>query len=206
MSAIHRTIAEYYTRKVKEFGCTPLGVDWTCGATQEMRFVQLLKLCDFGSPFALNDLGCGYGALVAFLRRRHGDCAIDYVGVDLSGEMIARARTRWRRADRVRFAQGSVSPRAADYSVASGIFNVMLDTPTEAWEAHVRATLRGMAATSRRGFAVNFVHPASRAGLYTTPPDPWVQYCDRDLEADVKVIEGYGMREFSLLAWPRRAS
>jgi hypothetical protein len=28
-----------------------------------MRFVQLLKLRDFMSPFSLNDLGCGYGAL-----------------------------------------------------------------------------------------------------------------------------------------------
>src|SRR5580693_3571806 len=89
-AVVHARTAEYYTQKVKAFGCTPFGVDWTCQPTQEMRFVQLLKLCDFSAPFSINDLGCGYGALVAFLYRRHAGCAIDYLGIDLSGEMVRR--------------------------------------------------------------------------------------------------------------------
>lgn len=205
MNPIHRTIEEYYTGKVRQFGCTPFGVDWTCTATQEMRFVQLLKLCDFRAPFTVNDLGCGYGALAGFLRRRDGTCAIDYLGIDLSTEMVRRARAQWRGVDGIRFVKGSASPRVADYSVASGIFNVRLATPVDAWEAFVRETLRQMAATSRRGFAVNLVNSLPRDGLYTTSPDPWVQYCDTELGADAKVLEGYGMHEFSLLVRPRRA-
>jgi hypothetical protein len=49
-------------RKIRKFGATPLGVDWTCVSTQQLPFVQLLKLCDT-SPASLNDLGCGYGAI-----------------------------------------------------------------------------------------------------------------------------------------------
>jgi hypothetical protein len=37
----HTEIASCYLAKVSRFGAAPLGVDWTCQATQEMRFVQL---------------------------------------------------------------------------------------------------------------------------------------------------------------------
>ena len=202
---IHKRISEYYTSKVKEFGCTPFGVDWTCVATQEMRFVQLLKLCDFSSPLTINDLGCGYGALAGFLDRWHGACKVDYLGVDLSEEMVRRARQLWRGADRVRFTIGCRSPRMADYSLASGIFNVRLEEPDDCWSSFIRSTLNDLAATSNRGFAVNFIdRPPSGAwvpqGLYTTSPEPWIEYCSEHIGADVELVKDYGMREFTLLA------
>lgn len=202
---IHRRISEYYTGKVKEFGCTPFGVDWTCVATQEMRFVQLLRLCDFSSPLTINDLGCGYGALAGFLARWHGACQVDYLGIDLSKEMVRRARQLWRGADRVRFTVGFRSPRTADYSVTSGIFNVRLEESDDCWNSFVRSTLHDLAATSRRGFAVNFIdRPPGGAsgppGLYTTSPEPWIEYCIDHIGADVELVKDYGMREFTLLA------
>ena len=57
-----------------------------------MRFVQLLKLCDFKLAFSLNDIGCGYGALIAYLDRRHPNCVSDYVGIDVSAMIIRLAR------------------------------------------------------------------------------------------------------------------
>lgn len=92
LAPVHAGIAAYYSAKVAKYGATPLGVDWSCVPTQELRFVQLLKLCDFGSPFSFNDLGCGYGALIAYLDRRHAECAVDYLGIDLSEAMLRRAR------------------------------------------------------------------------------------------------------------------
>jgi SAM-dependent methyltransferase len=201
LRSIHGAIAEYYTDKVTAFGPTPFGADWTCVATQEMRFVQLLKLCDFAAPFTLNDLGCGYGALLAFLDRRHGACAVDYLGIDLSAAMLRHARQTYRAHRSARFVAGHDCPRVADYSVASGIFNVCLEQPREAWEAHVEATLDQLASTSRRGFAVNFVamRPAAVAGLFTTGPERWVTYCARRFDTETEVIAGYGLAEFTLL-------
>jgi hypothetical protein len=37
---LHAGIASRYSAEVSRFGATPPGVDWTCQATQEMRFVQ----------------------------------------------------------------------------------------------------------------------------------------------------------------------
>ena len=53
-------VEAYYSARVAKHGATPLGVDWSCWASQNLRFVQLLKLCDFSGPFVLNDIGCGF--------------------------------------------------------------------------------------------------------------------------------------------------
>ena len=53
-------------------GCDALGVDWPNQGSQYLRFVQLLKICDFGQPISLNDFGCGYGALLEYLASHAG--------------------------------------------------------------------------------------------------------------------------------------
>jgi SAM-dependent methyltransferase len=207
LDAIHADIAAYYSAKIAKFGATPPGVDWSCQPTQELRFVQLLKLCDFGSGFSLNDVGCGYGALITYLDRRHPDCAIDYVGIDLSQAMIRRARRLWRRPN-LQFCQGHRSLRIADYSVASGIFNVQRDQPRSGWERFIAETLDQMHRTSRRGFAVNFVKtPAGdipeHNGLYSTEPQRWARYCAEQFGAITEILENYGLREFTLIVRSR---
>ena len=56
-------VEQYYSKKILAYGPTPLGVDWSCVPTQEMRFVQLLKICVANdtpnNAIRLNDIGCG---------------------------------------------------------------------------------------------------------------------------------------------------
>jgi len=206
---VYDDVAAYYTDRILRFGATPPGVDWTCVPTQEMRFVQLLKVCDFRLPFALNDLGCGYGALLAYLDKRHRRADIDYLGVDVSPAMVAQARRLWHRRPRTVFAEGSRMARLADYSVASGIFNVKLAHSRARWEAAIRDTLADMHACSRSGFAVNFLLPAGGRGpreLYRASPTVWGRFCEREFSCGTAVLEGYGLREFTLLARKRLSS
>jgi len=142
LARTHASVDAYYSSKVESFGATPGGVDWTCSATQNLRFVQLLRICDFSADLSLNDVGCGYGALLAFCRERHPDRAIDYVGVDLSAAMVRVAQQHWQAAPGVRFVVGASCPRTADFAIASGLFNVCQSIATEEWESFVRATLR----------------------------------------------------------------
>lgn len=200
-------VEAYYSARVAKHGATPLGVDWSCWATQNLRFVQLLKLCDFSSPFALNDIGCGYGALAAYLAMRHATAEIDYLGIDLSQAMVRRARRRFSGPGR-RFVVATSSPRVGDYSVASGVMNVRLGHPREVWESFVATMLRDMRRASRRGFSVNFIavarstaHAANDLadGLYETTPQRWIDFCEGELGCSVETVDGYGMREFTLL-------
>src|SRR3954454_15918014 len=137
MRELRDSVRTYYSGKLERHGPTPLGVDWPNAISQQLRFVQLLKLCDFARPFSLNDFGCGYGALLEFLKMRHGGAAICYRGIDLSPDMVAAARQC--RADRpgVTFAVGSQCGQRADYSLASGVFNVRLGHAVAAWESYV---------------------------------------------------------------------
>jgi len=204
LRGVFSDVEAYYSARVAKHGATPLGVDWSCWATQNLRFVQLLKLCDFSGPFALNDIGCGYGALAAYLAMRHATTAIDYLGVDLSQAMVRRARRRFSGSGR-RFVVATSSPRVADYSVASGVMNVSLGHPREVWEDFVATILREMRRASRRGFSVNFINADIDTvhdladGLYRTTAQRWIDFCEGELGCSVETIDGYGMREFTLL-------
>jgi SAM-dependent methyltransferase len=204
LDAVYAGIERYYTAKIAKHGPTPFGVDWESVPAQQLRFVQLLKVCDLSRPLSLNDIGCGWGALLGFLEQRAA-AKVDYVGVDLSPVMIAQARRLWAGHPHSSFAVGSASTREADYCVASGIFNVKLSQPTELWTAFVEAALDDMRANSRRGFAINFLAPLEPGApgtpeLYRPAPGIWREYCERRLGASVEVLASYGMREYTLLA------
>ena len=163
-----------------------------------------MRVCADDGRFSLNDVGCGYGALLSFLAERHPGRTVDYTGIDLSAAMVDAAERLWAGAPNLRFAQGSACPAPADYSVASGIFNVCQSIGRAEWERFVRATLHDMRQASRRAFSVNFMAPLAPGmpdvpELYRTAPQPWIDVCARELGGDVELLEGYGLREFTLL-------
>lgn len=138
------------------------------------------------------------------MSKRHRGAKADYLGIDVSADMIAHANALWGKRRATAFLVGGASPRIADYAVASGLFNVRIDEPIVLWEEFVADTLRSMAAHTRRGFAVNFlaVLPEGMNGaseLYRCDPQPWIAFCERELGTSVTLLDRYGMREFTLL-------
>ena len=82
------------------------------------------------------------------------------------------------------------------------------DQPTHSWEHWIAKVLTHMRTTARKGFAVNFMASdgsprATRSDLYQTRPEPWMCYCQRDLNSSVLLVDDYGLREFTVLAWPK---
>ena len=73
----------------------------------------------------------------------------------------------------------------ADYSLASGTFNVRLGHPPADWERYVETMLSDLRACSRIGFAVNFMLPhddkAAEDELYRSTPARWVAFCRQEL-------------------------
>ena len=203
-------VSAYYSGTLQRFGAMPLGVDWPNRLNQELRLVQLLKVCDLSAPRSLNDVGCGYGALRTLLSRRHRRAQIDLLGTDVSPAMVAAARRRWRhRADCVfEVAEGAV--RLADYSLASGIFNVKLACPLPEWEALVAGTLDNLKRHSRLGYAVSFIAPPAPAPGQASPPElyrpaaeRWLDHiADTQAGAEVTLLRGYGLPEYTLLVRP----
>ena len=196
-------VATYYAEKLAEHGDTPRGVDWNGEESQMVRFAQLCKIIDPETPtFSLNDLGCGYGALLHYLRDNHANCT--YLGVDVSQEMIKVAEQRYAAADQPRFISAGEAEEVAGYGRASGIFNVRLGRSDAEWFDYLHATLDVLDRTSCLGFAFNCLNSYSdedkkRDYLYYADPCRLFDLCKRRYSRQVALLHDYGLYEFAIL-------
>jgi SAM-dependent methyltransferase len=200
-SALLKAVERYYTGKVLQHGPTPQGVDWNSAESQQIRFEQLLKLCGSREPSALNDFGCGYGALAAFLRER--GAAVRYTGYDISTAMIEHAQRIHSDLADVDFCSDLAALGEADYTVASGIFNVRFDVSDDAWGVYVLDTIATMAGHSRHGFAFNMLTDYAdpermRRDLYYADALYYFDYCRRTYSRWVALLHDYQLYEFTL--------
>lgn len=195
-------VASYYSHKLAQHGTTPLGVDWNGVSGQHLRFAQLLKLVPEAQPYTLNDLGCGYGALLGFLMDTLPPAA--YLGVDVSDDMIVAARQGYARLPMARFIAADRPDSVADFGVASGIFNVRMGRSDSEWFDYLRHTLDILDNTSRLGFAFNCLTSYSdpdkmRPDLYYADPCELFDLCKRNYSGQVALLHDYGLYEFTLV-------
>jgi SAM-dependent methyltransferase len=200
---ILKGVERYYSDRVAEHGPTARGVDWNNAASQELRFTQLLRLCgNSDEAFTLNDYGCGYGALITALERRRFEFC--YTGFDISPAMLEQARRKYEPSPRIRFVDAEQKLRPADYTVASGVFNVKLGIPNSEWEAYVLHALETLVDLSERGCAFNMLTTYAdlekmRSDLYYGDPRFYFDHCKRHLSRNVALLHDYGLYEFTMI-------
>jgi SAM-dependent methyltransferase len=196
-------VATYYAAKLAEYGNTPRGVDWNGEESQTIRFDQLVKIIDKeNSSFSLNDLGCGYGALLDYLRLKYQTCS--YIGIDVSQEMIISAKERHKSATDARFITSSKPDQKADYSIASGIFSVRLGRTDAEWFDYLKSTLDVLDGTSNLGFSFNCLTSYSdkdkkKEYLYYADPCEIFNLCKIRYSKQVALLHDYGLYEFTIL-------
>jgi SAM-dependent methyltransferase len=200
--SILSSVREYYGEKIRTHGPTARGVDWNSQQSQELRFAQLLKLVDKTGPFTLNDFGCGYGALIDYLQQ--GNYQFRYGGFDISPEMISKAEELHPRSSQIEFVSQKGQLEQADYTVASGVFNVKLNTAGEEWKQYILTALDTMNSLSRAGFAFNALTKYSdaefmRPDLYYADPLFLFDHCKCRYSKFVAVLHDYPLYEFTIL-------
>jgi len=192
-------VANYYGQKVSTFGTVAQGVDWKDEHSQNLRFGQLLKVLGDEKNLSLNDLGCGYGALFSY--RDMPQRLSHYYGYDISEEMLAKARILIK-DDRAVFIKSDRITVEADYSIASGVFNVKLDTETKVWEEFILKALSNMNEKSLKGFAFNCMttYVDFRVEhLYYSDPLFFFDYCQKYFSKYVTLIHDYKLYEWTIL-------
>ncbi len=195
-------VARYYTSKLEEHGTTARGVDWNGEASQTLRFDQLLRIVNVAGRFSINDLGCGYGALLDYLDARGFE--VNYTGIDVSAEMARAGARRFEGRADADFICAARPDREADYSVASGIFNVRMEWLDAEWRDYIEATLDLLDAASRRGFSFNCLTSYSdtskmRDELYYADPCVLFDLCKRRYSKSVALLHDYELYEFTIL-------
>jgi SAM-dependent methyltransferase len=193
--------ADYYSKKLADFGATPKGADWNSSDSQLLRFRQLLRICDASRLLDITDYGCGYGALATFLAE-YGQ-PFDYCGYDAAPAMIAAAVAHAGADARCRFTsdRAEVKPRA--YTVASGVFNVRGETSDDDWWDYIVRTIDDLASLSTVAFSCNFLTSHSdldrrRPYLYYTDPSRLLEHCLARFPRRVSIMHDYPLYEFTL--------
>lgn len=199
------TIAEYYGEKVRKFGGTPAGVDWNGEESQLIRFEQILKVVKPFDGFTLNDLGCGYGRLFSYMQEKF-EMPFRYFGYDLSEDMVKTAKSSFSSDDSSFFRHIAKTDEMleADYTVASGIFNVRLEHTEEEWSRYIHETLDIMNDSSKKGFSFNILTKYSdseymRDYLHYADPLFWFDYCKKNYSRNVALLHDYELYEFTIL-------
>ena len=199
---MRETAARYYADKVRQFGASARGVDWNSEDSQVLRFGELLRLIDAGQMTSVIDYGCGYGALLDYLRLsgwRHR-----YTGFDISESMIACAVAAHGGDPLSSFTNDRDRLGLADQVFASGVFNVKLDHPSDAWQEYVLATLVEIDRLSERGFAFNMLSSYSdldkqRPDLFYGSPMFFFDYCKSHFSPRVALLHDYPLYEFTVV-------
>lgn len=202
-SEILESVDSYYTAKIQQHGLCAQGVDWNSEESQMIRFSKLSNIISSDEAFSINDLGCGYGSFVGFLDGHDFD--YDYKGYDISAEMVSTAKKHWagKRSGKVSFFEGHEMSEA-DYTIASGIFNVKGNVSNDKWLSYVLDTLSEMHEKSTKGFSFNMLTkysdpPYMQSSLWYANPAFIFDYCMQQFSRSVSLIHDYELYEFTVL-------
>jgi SAM-dependent methyltransferase len=197
--SILTNVEHYSSGKFLRHGPTPSGVDWNSPESQELRFEELMRIAQPDEHFSVVDYGCGYGALLGYLRLQPRP--VVYTGFDLSEPMVEHARTTY---PDDHFVTRDAELKPADYAVASGIFNVRLTTPVDQWRRYVLQIVGRLDELGERGFSFNMLTSYSdadkmRADLFYGDPLYFFDQCKQRYSRNVALLHDYGLWEWTLL-------
>lgn len=195
----------FYNDHLRKFGSTAQGVGWKNEEAQSVRFQQLVKLIDQrGNRFSLNDLGCGTADFFPFLKETNFQFV--YRGYDVMPEMIQEANRRFDKLPDVslKIIGTAQEMEVANYTIASGIFNIRFNADNDSWLKYIRETLSFMDEKSLDGFAFNVLTKYSdeefmKKELYYADPCEMFDYCKKNFSKNVALLHDYGQFDFTIL-------
>ncbi len=161
-----------------------------------------MQIAHIETAFSINDLGCGYGALYDYMSPRYD--SFTYSGIDVSENMVLAAEKRLKSSINSSFTASNKPDQIADYSVASGIFNVRMGRSDNEWKAYMETTLSILNRASKIGFAFNCLTSYSDADkmrdyLYYANAGDLFNLCKNRYSHNVALLHDYDLYEFTIL-------
>lgn len=205
LNKIDQDLKNYYNEKLSRLENNAQKVGWKNREAQWIRFEQLLKIISKSADFSLNDLGCGIGDLLEYMQNLDFK-NFSYRGYDVMPEMIAEAEKIYQAQQQILFKTipEAGEMEAADYVVASGIFNIRYSLSDEEWKNYILTTLRTMNEKSHKGFAFNALTKYSdkefmKGELYYSDPLFLFDFCKINFSKNVALLHDYNQYDFTIL-------
>lgn len=195
-------VKAFNDQQLHQHGTTPQGVGWNGVDAQTIRFDQVVKVLpdDANQLVSLNDVGCGYGALLEYLTKRGR--RVNYRGYEVSHGMLAQARGLHGSPMCSFEPLEALSP--ADYTIASGIFGLSFSHSEVTWHQYVVDTLELFDRNSAKGFSFNMLTSYSdedrkRSELHYADPCVIFDLCKRKFSRNVALYHDYNLYDFTIV-------
>lgn len=199
------SVVNYFNNTYQKHGAVAEGVDYNSTDAQVMRFAQLEKILDVVSKserFSILDYGCGYGAFPYYLKER--GYTFDYVGYDISTELITAANANPSKESSWHFTDKLDSLKPVDFTIACGVFNIKLEANVQQWQDFFLQQLEKLNSLSKRGFSFNTLTSYSDADkmadhLYYPDPKEVFDYCINNFSRNVALLHDYKLYDCTYL-------
>jgi SAM-dependent methyltransferase len=198
------SLRSFFDEKAKTHGAVFQSVDWNSLERQEIVFKQLLNIwTDKQTSASVLDFGCGYGALLDFLKSNNYKFS-KYVGYDFSKLMIDNAIQTHEIQKDIIFSGRLNELQQADYVIAGGILGMKREAKNDEWIEYCLSTLNQLWSLSKKGMAFNSLTIYSdrekmRPDLYYADPCFLFDYCKKNFSRNVSLLHDYNLYEFTIL-------
>lgn len=199
-----KNIINHYTDSFSDYGDTPKGANWKDEKSQLHRFDILLNGIgvDNINNSVTADLGCGTGAFLSYLASK--DITLkQYIGYDIVQDVLEFSESKFQGYKiNNQWIQSANPNRKSDYIVSSGIFNVKLNYDEEAWLNYIFNVIKEMQHYATKGYAFNLLRDNvswKSPELYYANPITFKKYCQSVGKNKVKLIENYGLYEWTII-------
>jgi len=202
-------LLDYYDGRLAAHGDTPAGAAWPNAEDLRTRFDVLLDLAAMVAKrkdFALCDLGCGTGGLLARLRERNAPLA--YTGADISENALAYARakfpeTPFYHVDVLNATDEELEPLRCDVLVANGLFTVKNALSHEQMWDFMAAVLTRMWPLVQCGVVFNVMSDAvdpARTDLFRVPSGELERFLHELAGPSIGFRADYGLYDYMAYA------
>lgn len=202
MNEILSRVEQLYTDSLKEYGIDSKAVGWTTDDGQNLRFDKLAEVIDpENQGFSVNDFGCGYGAMFLYFKKNNFN-VVRYNAYDISENMLEAARKQIDESCNAEFFKNSKLQTKADYSFASGVFNVRFDGDDKQWVRFIEDVLRDLDAHSKKGFAFNVLTSYveyKEPHLFYADPMYFFDFCKKNFSKKVSILHDYDLWEWTII-------
>lgn len=206
------SIAQHYEQCFTTHGPGHLGVDWPNAEDADLRYRTMLGVIrETEQTVSLLDFGCGSGGLLEYLDRVPStDVYLDYHGHDISPAYIDHCRRTY---PHLPFTAGDVLTGAelpaVEYAIANGVFTEKLELSTDAMFDFLCDVVRVLFTSVRVGLAFNVMSKKvdwERDDLFHLDPERLEEFLIGELGADVKIIEDYGLYEYTAYVYKQQVA
>ena len=137
---LNSQIVKTYNRNLNLNGFTPLGLFWNSKKSQYDRFDTLLFLImkfKFKHQLRISDIGCGYGAFLAYLAEKKIN--FYYSGYDINKNLIKHCIRNY---PKIFFKVSYYPTELTDITIASGTYNYTATDNVKIWEEYIIFNLK----------------------------------------------------------------